>query len=127
MKLTIVLWITIVVAGVFGIGFIFAPEMLMEPYLVETTEMAPEHVFLIQIYGGSSAFVGVVALVGLFFQSDREKRLLTYALISFMASHAILFVYGTLAGGISSLGWIMVGVTGGQALLYALSLTGKKA
>ena len=125
MNLKVILTITAVIGVLFGLGFIFLPQTLMDMYL--DNAMTEEHVFLTRLYGSSSLFVGFVAFVGLWFQGNKEKRLITYALIGFMLPHSILFVYGTVTGGINSMGWVMVGVTGIQALLYALSLrsTGK--
>jgi hypothetical protein len=124
MKLNVVLWVQLFVCLIFGVGFIIAPVMMMAGFLVEG-EMSPIFTVQTRFYGSMNIAVGLIALLFLRRADEPSRRSLAFGLLSMTSVHMVLFIIFSALNLISSMGWVMTGVTGFLSLGYILYLAKK--
>lgn len=124
MKLKIPFIIQAVIALPFGLAFIVIPAILMDLYV--DGPMSPGYIYLTQLYGSKALGLGLMALLAITFSEIKARRAVAWSLLLFNVTHSALFIYGTSAGHLNSLGYMQAAITGGLSVLLLIGLQKEK-
>jgi hypothetical protein len=107
MKTKVVFVIQGILASLFGLSFVIFPEFAMAPFLGDRTVSA-SFFFLSRVYGAVIIGVAILCWAGLRITDVYAKRVIAAAIGTWALINGILFIFGTLGGAITSLGWSQV-------------------
>ena len=100
--------VTLIIETIFGLGFIFAPAKMLEPYGVILND--PAAITFARLFG--SAIIGFPVLLCLARKSENIdfKKATVYTLLTYYFLSGIVLAITQTAGLMNSLGWAIVGL-----------------
>ena len=112
-------------SALFGVMFLAVPTLAMDTF-VGTLGVTDSFYTMTRMIGGSSVVFAIILFGALRFEDIRVKRLLALAMVVYKVVSVALHAYGVLIEAILPAGWIMVGVDGVLALLFASTFLTKE-
>jgi hypothetical protein len=117
--LNIVLIITVVIAIVFGLGFVLVPSTLWALYGVKLDTAG---MYLAQLFGTANIGIGLVVFFARGASAPDIGRRLAMGILGWSIIEGIVLLLGQLAGVTNMLGWMFVGFDAVLAVVYAYLL-----
>jgi len=107
MKIKVALIVQGIISVVFGLGFLFMPVQMMQPYNPgqELTEL---FYFQNRAYGIAILSFAVLCWMGLKITDKYAKRVLAFTIATLALLSGIVFIYGSASGLLSTIGWSQV-------------------
>src|SRR5712691_9407723 len=117
--LNILLIITVILALVFGLGFVLVPTTLWALYGVKLNTAG---VYLSQLFGTANIGIGLVIFFVRGAGAPGIGRRLAMGILGWVIVEGIVVLLGQLAGVMNVLGWLFVGLDLVLAVAYAFFL-----
>jgi len=105
MNLKALMVMNTVMAGVFGLGFLFAPSQAIQLYGNDPT---PPFIFAMQLFGGALLCLAILTWVGRNASDSDARRAIVLCLFVGTAIGFILCLAAQLRGVVNALGWASV-------------------